>query len=206
MKSARHKLLNSAKVKGYKVVSCYDFFDIGDYKTVNKALERLVATGELRRLCKGLYGICDRKVLRSEQRCFSDDQISSALSRKYGWVIAPDGASAANSLGLAPRNNHVETTYVSNGPYKRYEINGRSICFKRQCGRYLEKLSPLTLLYVEAMKKVGNSKLSNGDLKSSVERLGKRERALLSKEKNETPPWIRKRLAEVLSSISLENE
>jgi len=78
----------------------YDFLDVGPRGAVDKALQRLVAVGSLRRIGHGLY---DRPGVNSlTKQALAPDyrQVLTALARRDQARMLVDGLTAANDLGL----------------------------------------------------------------------------------------------------------
>lgn len=78
-----------------------DFAALGSRDAVDKALQRMVAAGTLRRIDRGLY---DRPTInRLTKRPTVPDyrEILDALSRRDGIRMLVDGMTAANDLGLS---------------------------------------------------------------------------------------------------------
>lgn len=77
-----------------------DFAQLGSRDAIDKTLQRMVATGELRRIDRGLY---DRPTINSlTQRSSSPDyrQVIDAIARRDRVRLLVDGMTAANDLGL----------------------------------------------------------------------------------------------------------
>jgi hypothetical protein len=77
-----------------------DFLDLGGRDAVDKTLQRLAATGDLRRIDRGLY---DRPTLNSLTRQPSPPDprsVIDAVARRDQIRVLVDGMTAANDLGL----------------------------------------------------------------------------------------------------------
>ena len=77
-----------------------DFLDLGARAAVDKALQRLAADGDIRRIDRGLY---DRPKLNSLTKKLSDPHtraIIDAVVRRDQARVVVDGMTAANDLGL----------------------------------------------------------------------------------------------------------
>ena len=77
-----------------------DFADIGGRDAVDKALQRMVASGQLRRIERGLYDRPSHNALTGKQTVPDYRSVIDAIARrdKVRWLI--DGMTAANTLGL----------------------------------------------------------------------------------------------------------
>jgi hypothetical protein len=77
-----------------------DFLDLGGRDAVDKTLQRLVKSGELRRIDRGLY---DRPVFNSltQQQSAPDPRaVIDAVARRDQIRVLVDGMTAANDLGF----------------------------------------------------------------------------------------------------------
>jgi hypothetical protein len=77
-----------------------DFLDLGSRDAVDKALQRLVHTGQLRRIDRGLYDLPRTNRLTKRPAVTDYRQIIDALARRDQVRILVDGLTAANDLGL----------------------------------------------------------------------------------------------------------
>lgn len=77
-----------------------DFLDLGSRDAVDKALQRLVSVGRLRRLDRGLYDIPRINRLTKRPAVADYRQIVDALARRDQVRMLVDGLTAANDLGL----------------------------------------------------------------------------------------------------------
>ena len=77
-----------------------DFLDLGSRDAVDKALQRLVQTRQLRRIDRGLYDTPRINNLTKRPAVADYRQIIDALARRDQLRILVDGLTAANDLGL----------------------------------------------------------------------------------------------------------
>lgn len=77
-----------------------DFADIGGRAAVDKALQRMVTSGQLRRIQRGLYDKPSQNALTGKFTVPDYRAVIDAIARRdqVRWLI--DGMTAANSLGL----------------------------------------------------------------------------------------------------------
>jgi len=87
------------------------------------------------------------------ERVDSTDMVKMAqsIARNNKWTIAPSGNTALNMLGLSTQVP-AKWTFVSDGPYKKYNINGIQLEFKHRANRNVSGMSPKTLLVIHALK------------------------------------------------------
>src|SRR5688572_25714469 len=78
-----------------------DFLDIASRGSVDMTLMSLVRERVIRRLRRGLYDIPKVSPSLGTELTPDIDEAARALARRYRWTIVPDGAWAANLLGLS---------------------------------------------------------------------------------------------------------
>ena len=77
-----------------------DFADLGSRAAVDKALQRLAAAGELRRIDRGLYDRPRRNELTGTLTVPDYRAVIRAVARRDKARVVVDGMTAANDLGL----------------------------------------------------------------------------------------------------------
>ena len=117
-----------------------DFADIADTSTIRQSLSRLVQSGTLRRILKGVYEKPKYSKLLDEYVAADPEAVATALARSYHWTIAPCGNTALNLLGLSTQVTAV-WSYISDGPYKTYEWNSTKLEFKHRTNKEITGLS-----------------------------------------------------------------
>ena len=98
MKQIRERIL-SAEDGTIFVTS--DFADIADSATVRQSLNRLVDSGILRRVFRGIFEKLKYSNLLKEYVVTDSNAVANALARNYHWTIAPCGNTALNFGGLS---------------------------------------------------------------------------------------------------------
>ncbi len=136
-----------------------DFADIADTSTIRQSLSRLVQSGTLRRILKGVYEKPKYSKLLDEYVAVDPEAVATALARSYHWTIAPCGNTALNLLGLSTQVTAV-WSYISDGPYKTYEWNSTKLEFKHRTNKEITGLSYMTSLVIQALKTLGRSNVT----------------------------------------------
>ena len=105
---------------------------LGNRAAVDQALSRLARSGQLMRICQGVYmrPVETRFGLRAPRVA----KALAALSKMWGETIVPCGGSAANCLGLTTQNP-VRAVYLTSGPNRRLHF-GSSIVELRHAPRW----------------------------------------------------------------------
>ena len=167
-----------------------DFFDIAEPTTINKILERLVGKGILRKVRRGLY---DKPLFSTNLQEYEAPQIEKiafALARNYGWNIVPTGETALNFLGLS---NQVVAhwIYLSDGPYREYDIGNVRIQFKHAANKNISGLSYRSALVVQALLSLGNGVVQDTTILTHMAHiLSDSEKKMLLKESQYTTAWV----------------
>jgi Family of unknown function (DUF6088) len=77
-----------------------DFLDLGSRSAVDKALQRLALSGDIRRIDRGLYDVPRVNSLTGKPSTPDYVAIIDAVARREKARFLPDGITAANQLGL----------------------------------------------------------------------------------------------------------
>ncbi len=105
---------------------------LGSRAAVDQALSRLARSGQIMRICQGVY-------LRPIQTRFgpcapSVEKVIASLSSLWGETIVRSGGAVANALGLTTQNP-VLSVYLTSGPSRRLHF-GALVVQLRQAPRW----------------------------------------------------------------------
>ena len=167
-----------------------DFFDIAPAAQVNMGLNRLKNTGEVIAIKRGIYSKPRHSILLNENIPPRSDDIAKAIARNYGWAIVPSGETALNMLGLSTQVPAV-WEYVSNGPYKAYDIDGVKLRFKRTNKKNeILDISYRTAVIIQALRSMGKQHISPNTIKKLANLLTAEDKKLLLAEGRRATAWI----------------
>lgn len=96
----RSKLLARVASQPDEVWTPADFADLGGRAAIDKTLQRLAATGELRRIDRGLYDRPRKNSLTGQPTVPDYRAVIRAVTRRDQARAVVDGMTAANDLGL----------------------------------------------------------------------------------------------------------
>jgi len=96
----RPRLLDRVAKMPSEVWTPGDFADLGSRAAVDKTLQRLAATGELRRIDRGLYDRPRKNSLTGKPMVPDYRAVIRAVTRRDHARVVVDGMTAANDLGL----------------------------------------------------------------------------------------------------------
>src|SRR5215472_16791042 len=104
MQTVKHKMFVRIKRFGPgRAFVAKDFLDIASRGSIDVALSGLVNENAIRRIRRGLYYLPKTNPDLGGALSPDIDQTARALARRYRWSIVPEGAWAANVLGLSPQ-------------------------------------------------------------------------------------------------------
>ena len=172
------------------VFAASDFADITDTKTVHMSLTRLTGEKLIEKVIRGIYYKPRYSKLLGEKLDARPDDVARTLARNYGWTIVPSDATALNVLGLSTQ---VPTRwqYISDGPYKEYDIGKSKIIFKHtNKNTELTKVSYKTALVIRALKAIGKDDMTEAVLSEISNRLTKQEKECLLAEAKYSTSWV----------------
>lgn len=166
-----------------------DFTDIAETETIRRNLNRITQTGLLRRVLNGIYEKPKYSKLLKEYVAVDPDQVAKAIARNYHWTIAPCGYTALNLLGISTQVTAI-WSYISDGPYRKYEWNNTCIEFKHRTNKEISGLSYMTRLIIQALKTLGKENVSKGVIVMLSDKLTFEEKTTILKEAAESTDWV----------------
>lgn len=166
-----------------------DFTGICDYQTAKRSLARLVDSGAIRRVIRGVYDKPSYSKLLKEFASPDPNQVAVAIARNFNWNVVPAGNAALNMLGLSTQVP-AKWEYCSSGPYRDYEIGNITLSFKHSSNKEIEGLSYDTALLVQAIKALGKDNISEDVITKLRERTDNLNRDTVLQEARYTTSWI----------------
>jgi hypothetical protein len=179
-----------------------NFVKIASAKTVNKALERMVITGDLQRLSKGIYYRPAKSKLIGELTP-GIETVVSAIAKRDKARVAPTGAYALNRLGLTTQvpTNFV---YLTDGSARKLIIGKNQITFKKTSPKNVAAVGEISSLAIQALKTIGKNNVSIHEIEHIQNILKKEKYTRLEHDVRLAPAWIREIMLPILKQ--LEND
>ncbi len=106
------------------VLSSKGFLHLGNRAAVDQSLSRLARSGQLMRVCQGVY--VSPVETRFGTRPPEMEKTIAALSRLWGETIVPSGGSMANALGFITQTP-VKPVYLTSGPNRRLKFGEMTV-------------------------------------------------------------------------------
>ncbi len=208
MQTMRNQILRRIEHFEYgNAFSAKDFLDIASRTTIDVALHSLTHEGRIRRISRGLYDrprfnaalggqlspdIDDRPRFNAAlggQLSPDIDEAAQAIARRQRWKIVPEGAWAANLLGLSTQVPS-KIIYLTDGPNKKVEIGRRSILFKHARPKAMAGLEGKPALVVQALRHLGKGNVGAREIDTLRSRLSPQEKRRFLKDTRFSVDWI----------------
>jgi hypothetical protein len=165
MLNLAYRILKRIRVhgRGKWVCTPKDFLDLGSRAAVDQALSRLVKSGLLRRISRGLYDFPRMSQVLNRPAPPNVDAAINALARRNNARIMPDGIVAANQLGLT---NAVpaKTSYVTSGATRTLKIGGRTVYLRHARQRLMVWDGRPATSVIQALYWLGSNAASSPDV------------------------------------------
>lgn len=181
------KMLKSPRDTGF---TASDFTELGEPTTITKSLERLTAAGKIRRVLRGVYDVPQYSELLQEYVAPSPIGIAEALARNYNWTIVPSGQIALNQLGLSTQVP-AAWTFISDGPYKSYQLGNITLRFKHSTNKNISGLAGKSALVIRALKELGKDYVPDSVIAKLRNQLTAKEKRQLYKDGQRATAWMR---------------
>lgn len=171
-----------------RVFTPFDFLDLGSPHGVGMALIRLVRSGALRRLTRGVYDVPRRHPVLGELMPTADD-LAQALVRRDGAKVHPAGAMAANLLGLSEQVP-ARAVYLTDGPSRLVRVGALTVQLKKKPPRQVGSVSPMSGLVFAALRHLGRTNVTTARVAHLSDTLSARDRRRLLADLPLAPAWM----------------
>jgi len=146
-----------------KAFSAKDFLDIASRGSIDMALSALTRDGTIRRIRRGLYDMPKVNPSLGGKLSPNIDEAARAIARRQRWKIVPDGAWAANLLGLSTQVPS-KIIYLTDGPNNEVPIGRRTIQFKHARPKALGGPEGTCALVVQALRYLGKDGIGTREI------------------------------------------
>jgi len=190
IKSLNQKILARVAKKGSGwVFTPHDFADLGDPSGIGMTLTRLVRDGKIHRIGRGLYD-CPHTHPVLGQTGATADSVVAALARGRHLRLLPSPQVAANQLGLRTQVP-AEMIYQTDGAPSRVQLGKCQIVFRRNTGRNLTLAGRASGLVAQALRDMGQGKVTPDMIQHLRQRLDATAKKQLSDDLTLVPAWMR---------------
>lgn len=177
------------------------FASLGSRAAIDKALQRQVMAGHLRRLSRGLYDKPRQHELFGTLWP-SVDAVVRALTGKDRIRTQPTGAYAANLLGLSEQVP-AKVVLLTDGTARSVQVGALAITLKRTTPRDMATAGRLSGLVIQAFKSLGAAHITAERIQRLRETLPQAERSKLLRDVALAPAWMQPHLRALALDDSL---
>jgi hypothetical protein len=180
------------RIRGHdrgKVFTPKDFLDLGSRDAADQSLSRLVRSGELQRLGRGLY-----HYPRVNERLGipigpDPDEIAEALGRQTGSRVLPSGAVAANRLGLSTQVP-AKPVYLTDGRTRQVRIGSMVFQIRHAAPKELSAATRTSAMVFQALRHLGREAVDEQVIARLRRALSAEQRQELLRDARYTTGWI----------------
>jgi hypothetical protein len=182
------------RVRSQKAGACVftpkDFLDLGSRASVDQGLSRLVKSGALRRIGRGLYDLPRLSAVLDKPAPASLDAVVDAVRRRFNVSVAPSNLAAANAMGLT----HAVPTrpeYVASRKVGDIKVGSRLVRFTAAGAILSPWLDTPAAPLVQALLWLHTRNLDRdqGALAKLRDRASRQARQALAKDLGRLPGW-----------------
>jgi len=177
-----------------------DFKYLGNLPTIERILSRLVSSGDIKRIRRGIYYIPE--VSRWGEVPPSQSNIIKALSRAYETDFVPDGANALYQLGLT-QQVPMKQVYLTDKQISPITIGKTVIEFKKVSPKKLSGAKSGVSSYLSAIEYLGKEEAQQENVKLKVANIMDKKIAKeLEKASKPRAAWIREVVQDITKRVA----
>jgi Family of unknown function (DUF6088) len=180
------------RIRGHdrgKVFTPKDFLDLGSRDAADQSLSRLVKSGEIQRLGRGLYHYPRVNERLGISIGPDPDEIAEALGRQTGSRVLPSGAVAANRLGLSTQVP-AKPVYLTDGRTRKVRIGGTVFQIRHAAPKELSAASRTSAMVFQALRHLGREAVDEQVIARLRRALSAEQRRELLRDARYTTDWI----------------
>jgi len=172
-----------------KVFIPKDFLDLGSRDAADQSLSRLVKSGDILRLGRGLYHYPQMNERLGIPLGPDLDEIADALARQTGSRGVPSGAVAANRLGLSTQVP-AKPVYLTDGRTRQVRIGNTAIQLRHAAPKELPVGSRTSAMVFQALRHLGQAAVDDQVITRLRRALSPKQRQELLRDARYTTDWI----------------
>jgi len=174
-----------------------DFMQHGTPDAVRIALFRLVNKNIITRLARGVYAKPGYSRLLNKETVPGVEAIVKAIAKRDRAKIIPTGVYALNALGLSTQVP-MNFVFLTDGTPRKLKIGKATITFKRTVPKNLSYKNELCMLVVQALKEIGNGKVTEQEKEKVIKLLKQVDYKELKHDIALAPQWIAEIMAKAI--------
>lgn len=197
MQSIERKIEKAIKSKPKgSIIIPSDFHNYGSSTAIRKAFERLVDKKLIIRVAQGIYVRPKINELIGPILPTAEE-IAAGIAKRDKIRTVPTGNYALNALGLSTQIP-MNIVLLTDGSPREIKVGKRTIKFKKTTPKNLLAKGKISSLVIQALKEIGNGKLSKLEEQKIIQLLQKEDPKALAHDIELAPVWIQKIMKEAL--------
>ncbi len=173
-----------------------DYLNYGTSEAIRKALDRLEDRKVIVRVAQGIY-VRPKISKLIGPLVPTAEEVAEAIARRDRIRTVPTGSYALNALGLSTQVP-MNIVLLTDGSPREIRVGKRKIKFKKTTPKNLLAKGKISRLVIQALKEIGNGKVSEAEEKRIVDLLRNEEEKDLRHDIALAPVWIQKIMKKAL--------
>ncbi len=178
-----------------------DFSELGSSEAVRLSLFRLEREGAIRRVAQGIY-VRPKTSKLIGLLLPTAEEVAEAIAKRDRIRTMPTGSYALNALGLSTQVP-MNVVFLTDGSPREIKVGKRKIKFKKTTPKNLLAKGKISSLVIQALKEIGNGKVSEDEEQRILELLKKEDEKDLKHDIALTPVWIQKIMKKALNNARI---
>lgn len=178
-----------SKPKGVLIIPD-DYIGYGSSDAIRKALDRLENKQVIIRVAQGIY-VRPKVSKLIGQLVPSAEEVAEAIAKRDRIRTLPTGSYALNALGLSTQVP-MNIVLLTDGSPREIKVGKRKIKFKKTTPKNLLAKGKISRLVIQALKEIGNGKVTIEEENKIISLLKKEETKDLLHDIALAPVWIQK--------------
>ena len=164
------------------------FLDLGSRTAIGSALSRLVQSGKLRRIGRGLY---EYPRISNLLGVLSPDleKVATAMAGREGTRLQPSGAYAANQLHLSEQVP-LRVVFLTDGPSRKTQIGNQIIELRNASPKRMQLAGRISGLVFEALRHLGLRHIDEDVIQRLAQNLTFDQKWKLRSDLPHAPAWM----------------
>jgi len=187
-----------SKPKG-TLVLLDDYVRYGASKAIQKSLERLADKQVIVRVAQGIYVRPKISKLIGALVPSAED-VAEAIAKRDRIRTVPTGSYALNALGLSTQVP-MNIVLLTDGSPREIRVGNRKIKFKKTTPKNLLAKGKISRLVIQALKEIGNGKVTAQEENKIIELLKKEDVKDLKHDITLAPVWVQKIMIKAVSDV-----
>lgn len=198
------QILNRIRTQGRgKVFTPKDFLDLASRDAADQSLSRLVKSGDIARLARGLYHYPEMNERLGIPLAPDPDEIAEALGRQTGSRVVPSAAVAANRLGLSTQVP-AKPVYLTDGRTRKVQIGKTLIQLRHAAPKELPAGNRTSAMVFQALRHLGHDAVDERVILRLRRALSTQQREELLRDARYTTDWISSVVREIVQDDGKE--